>query len=156
MAKALGQLPSGIVIVSANVAGQDHYLLASWVQQVGFTPPLLTIALAKDRPLLDLLAKDQKLVLHILGDDQKSISGLFLKKLPEGESAFDQVEHVRNEDGTACITGAHASLRAVVVSRVDLELGDHSLLVVQALEGEIREGEEHRPWIHIRKNGLSY
>ena len=51
-AAALGRIPSGLFIVSWRAADADRGMLASWVMQSGFEPPLVSVAVGTSRDLL--------------------------------------------------------------------------------------------------------
>ena len=53
--KALGRIPSGVFVLTAVHENRRDAMLASWVQQVGFDPPAVSIAVAKGRPIVDLM-----------------------------------------------------------------------------------------------------
>jgi hypothetical protein len=48
-ARALGRIPSGLFILTARFEDQSTGMLASWVQQVSFDPPLVSVAVKKGR-----------------------------------------------------------------------------------------------------------
>ena len=48
-AQALGRIPSGLFILSAGTGDQATATLVSFVQQVGFEPPVVVVALRKGR-----------------------------------------------------------------------------------------------------------
>src|SRR3954470_14756244 len=53
----LGRTPSGLFVISAADAdGRETAMLASWVQQASFSPPMVTVALNRKRYLNDWLA----------------------------------------------------------------------------------------------------
>jgi hypothetical protein len=49
---ALGRIPSGLFVISWQEAGADRTMLASWVMQAGFAPPVVSVAVAPSRDLL--------------------------------------------------------------------------------------------------------
>ena len=55
LAAALGRIPSGLFVLTATSGGAETGMLASWVQQCSFDPPQVTVAVNKERDVLDAL-----------------------------------------------------------------------------------------------------
>jgi hypothetical protein len=53
---ALGRVPSGIFILTTGYEGRATGMLASWVQQAGFEPPMVTVAVRRDRFVAEWIA----------------------------------------------------------------------------------------------------
>src|SRR4028118_903064 len=49
LGQALGRVPSGLYILTVRHDGKATGMLASWVQQAGFEPPMVTVAVNADR-----------------------------------------------------------------------------------------------------------
>ena len=54
---ALGRIPSGLYVVGAVHEGRHLGMLCSFVEQAGFEPPMISIALGTDRPMRQALEK---------------------------------------------------------------------------------------------------
>ncbi|HTL28205.1 MAG TPA: flavin reductase, partial [Tepidisphaeraceae bacterium] len=63
--KALGRVPSGVFILTARHSDQASAMMASWVQQASFHPPTVSIALAKDRPIAEIIRASKQCVLSV-------------------------------------------------------------------------------------------
>ncbi len=48
---ALGKIPSGVFIATSTQDGEEIGMLASFVEQAGFNPPTITVAIGLDRRL---------------------------------------------------------------------------------------------------------
>jgi len=59
----------------------------------------------------------------------------------------------RSADGVVVLPDALAHLECRVTGRADG--GDHELLIARVEGGQLR-ATDARPWVHVRKNGLSY
>src|SRR5690349_21455132 len=89
LARALGRIPSGLYIVSTLRAGAPVGFVGSLVQQVGFAPPIVSLAVAKERePLRDLRACG-RFSLSMLDAGTRSRMGVFLKHAAAGHSPYD-------------------------------------------------------------------
>ena len=62
--------------------GTDDELEASsvtWLMQVGFTPPLVAVALKKDTRLAELVKKHRAFTAHLLSAEQQELASSFIK-----------------------------------------------------------------------------
>ena len=71
--KALGRLSGGLYVVTASQGDGDSLrrsaMVASWVSQASFTPPGITVAVAKDRAIEALMQVGDQFVLNILREE---------------------------------------------------------------------------------------
>jgi len=152
----LGRLPSGLFIFTARSAdGQETGMLTSWVQQAGFEPPAITVAVNSKRYLRDWLTVGAIAGLSQLGETQKSLLGKFGKGFEPGEPAFDGVETETSPSGLTMLKDALGWIEGPVTGI--LESGDHAIVLMEITSASLgpRHAEE-RPWVHLRKNGLKY
>jgi flavin reductase (DIM6/NTAB) family NADH-FMN oxidoreductase RutF len=152
LAAALGRVPSGIFVVTARQGEAETGMLASWVQQCSFDPPQLTVAIRRDRGVLDWLTPGAPLTVNILGEGQTALVSHFGKGFRLDEPAFVGLNALREPGQAPLLADALAGLACEVASRYSG--GDHELFVVRVLSGRLNG--EGRPMIHVRKNGLNY
>lgn len=153
----LGRIPSGVFILTAgNGAGDETGMLASWVQQASFDPPLLSIAVNAKRYLNDWIAANPRVAVSCVGKEQ---SGPFFKQFGKGfepgEPAFDGFETTRGVTGLPLLSAAIGSLEGTIVD--SLAAGDHTIYLMRvenAVKGGAFDGDH--PFVHIRKNGFHY
>ena len=69
IAPALGKISSGLYVVTALVAGEPHGMLCSFVEQAGFEPPMITIAVGRGRPIGAALDGPGLFGLHVLSKE---------------------------------------------------------------------------------------
>lgn len=151
VAAALGRIPSGCAILTAKAGTDRTGMLASWVQQAGFDPPAVCVAIKKGRPIEGIMEASGAFVLNLLGEDPGAMFKHFGKGFAPGEEAFGGLA-VREVAEGIVIEDRIAWISARVRGRLDA--GDHWVYV-----GEVTGGEgdaEVRPYVHLRKNGLSY
>jgi flavin reductase (DIM6/NTAB) family NADH-FMN oxidoreductase RutF len=152
IATALGRIPSGLFVVTTRLDGQPLGFLGSLVQQVGFEPPVVCIAMAKDRPQSAWFAESGTFALSILDESSLGLRSVFLKRLPEGQSPFDGLKVGAAASGSPVLLDALAWIDCRIVGRHDT--GDHAVFFGEVVEAHVlRAGRSH---IHLRKNGLSY
>lgn len=156
IAPVLGRTPSGIFILTArNAAGQETGMLASWVQQASFEPPMVTVAVNKQRYLNDWLTEIPKLALSFLGEGQSRYLKHFGRGFEPDQPAFEGLNISRGLTGLPLLTDALGYLEGEVTGR--LEAGDHTVYLVEIRCGGSSEPlEEERPMVHIRKDGFRY
>jgi flavin reductase (DIM6/NTAB) family NADH-FMN oxidoreductase RutF len=152
LAGALGRIPSGVFIVTVARDGVETGMLASWVQQAAFQPPLITFAVQRGRPLLDLLPNGAMLTINILEAAQTDMIAHFGKGFTPDQDAFAGVA-VRRDPGKApVLEEALACLECRVTGRHSA--GDHELLLAEVIAGAILD--DGQPMVHVRKNGMHY
>lgn len=152
VARALGRLPSGCAILTARAEGRRTGILASWVQQAAFEPPMLSVALKKDRPIGDLIRRSGEFVVNVLGENPTAMFKHFGKGFSPEEDSFAGL----SAREVACgIEIADQIARLSVKLRGSLDAGDHEVFVGEVVEASAST-ELLPPYVHVRKNGLSY
>jgi len=156
IAAVLGRTPSGLFVLTArNAAGAETGMLASWVQQAGFEPPAVTVAVNRKRYINDWLAESPQVVLNLVGESQKQFLGHFGRGFEPGEPAFEGLSTAKAGNGVTALTDALGWLEGTVTSQADA--GDHVVYVVEIIAASRgSELESRKPWVHIRKNGFGY
>lgn len=152
MLKALGRMPSGLFVVTAGTGDAATGFLASWIQQAGFEPPTVTVAVKKGRPIVDLLHETKAFCVNILGTGDKDLLRHFAAGFAPGVPAFTGIDTGTTSVGIPYLRGALAYLDCRVLGSADWS--DHLLFC-----GEVVAGARHRdevPMTHVRKTGGSY
>ncbi|MFM7291740.1 MAG: flavin reductase family protein [Planctomycetia bacterium] len=161
-AAALGRIPSGLFVVTWRgqegvSAATDRAMLASWVMQGGFVPPLITIAVGTSRDLLAAIDQCTPFVVNVLGDSQRPLLARFGRPAGPGEDPFAGLAVDRSPTGTAVIPEAIAWLECLAVTQAGGsggQMGDHVIILARVLAAGT--GPEQPPLVHVRKNGLRY
>lgn len=152
LAKALGRIPSGLFLVTTLDGSRPVGFVGSFVQQVGFEPPVVCVAVGKARGPLAALRASRAFGISILDGASGAVMGRFFRKYEAPATPFDGLQLVTARTGCPLIGEALAWLDCRVVG--EHELGDHVAVFGEVVEGSlVREGE---PSVHLRKNGLSY
>jgi flavin reductase (DIM6/NTAB) family NADH-FMN oxidoreductase RutF len=67
----VGKIPSGLFVVTvAGMQGgnpRKEGVLGSWVQQAGFEPLLISVALKADRPFVEFLRETGRFCVNVVG-----------------------------------------------------------------------------------------
>ena len=152
-AQALGRIVGSLSIVTTRQGELSGAMVASWVSQATFSPPGLTIAVAKERAIESLLPINSTFVLNILQDGKHlGLMKHFLKPFAPGEDRFAGVEIETTENGAPILKEALAYLECRVQNR--LECGDHWVLYATTERGQVRT--EGVTAVHHRKSGNYY
>lgn len=149
---ALGQVPSGIFILTVGTGDRATGMLASWVMQAGFEPPTISVAVKQGRYVCDWLTEGQPFVLNMVGDGQKQFLKHFAKGFEPGQPAFEGIATSKCRTGVPMLTEAIAHLECEPAEHVDS--GDHRVFLARVVRGAA-DGETG-PMVHIRKSGSRY
>ena len=95
LASALGRIPSGLFIVTARRDGLETGMLASWIQQCSFAPPMLSLAMKQGRDLAGWLTEGAAFTVNVLERDQTDMIAHFGRGFALGEPAFEGLEVLR-------------------------------------------------------------
>jgi len=162
IAAALGRIPSGLFVVTWQSGAPDgtktdRGMLASWVMQGGFIPPLVTIAVGTSRDLLEAIDQCSPFVVNVLSESQRPLVARFGKPTTPGQDPFAGLRVERTPAGAAALVDAAAWLECRPLSQTGGgggSLGDH--VVVLARVEAAGTGAEEQPLVHTRRNGLRY
>jgi len=129
--EAFLQIPYGIYILITTQNAAPRAMVVSWVSQASHSPPLLIVALRKNRPAIPAILEENIFSLNLLKKEQISCVdrfkapnslqelGAYLDEVPMGTRKF---YHLKD---------ALAFWACRVVSKI--EPGDHLLFVAEAL-----------------------
>jgi len=152
IALALGRVPTGLYVVTSEAAGKPLGFVGSFLMQVGFRPPTLSVAVAQGREHLGAMRAHGRFAVSVLDGSCARRMGAFFKKYPPGETAFDHVTCAATPGGLAVLSEALAWFECRVSG--EHATGDHVVLFgVVEHAALLREGE---PSVHLRRDGLGY
>lgn len=152
--QAVGRILGSLCVVTAKQGDISSAMLASWVSQASFSPPGLTIAVAKDRALEPLMHSGNSFVLNVLKEGgHLPLMKHFLKPFSPGEDRFHSVETEEAVNGSPALSDALAYVECSVKSR--MECGDHWLVYATVDNGKVLNNEGVTA-VHHRKSGTHY
>src|SRR5690606_36146938 len=85
---AIGRIPSGLFVLTAQHEDRRTGMLASWVQQVCFEPPMISVAVQKGRAIMPLISESRRFGLCQLPEKEKVITRKFAAGIEPGEDPF--------------------------------------------------------------------
>jgi flavin reductase (DIM6/NTAB) family NADH-FMN oxidoreductase RutF len=157
IAAILGRIPSGIFVLTARDESQgvvrETGMLASWVMQAGFAPPMITAAVGNRRYLGDWLSKGSPFVLNLVAHEQTALLKHFGKGFEPDAPAFEGLQLARSPSGLPVLSEALGYLECAPRSHVDS--GDHRIFLAEVTSATLFDAEV-RPMVHLRKNGMHY
>ncbi len=152
--RVLGRTPSGVYILTATDGGERSTgMLASWVQQAGFDPPMLTVAMNSKRYLNDWLKASPKMALNLIGEGQTKFLKHFGRGFEPDQNAFEGLSIAESRHGLPVLNDAVGYLEGTITGQ--LETGDHIIYLLKVVYGH-EQFTEIKPLVHIRKNGFGY
>ncbi len=157
--KALGRLSGGLYVVTASQGEGESLrrsaMVASWVSQASFTPPGISVAVAKDRAIEALMQVGDQFVLNILREDNhQQLLRHFLKRFPPGADRFAGINVLEAEaEGGPVLGDALAYLGCRVEQR--MEGPDHWVIYAVVEQGNVADANAMTA-VHHRKVGNHY
>ena len=154
LAQALGRIPSGLYILTVRSGVQSTGLLASWVQQAGFDPPMVTVAVRSDRFVADWIAASGRFALNQIPVGGKPLIRHFSRGFTPDEDAFEGLALLPDAArGGPVLASAMAFLDLEVAGQ--LAEGDHRVFLARVAAGAVL-APEAEPLKHVRSNGFHY
>lgn len=155
---ALGRVVGSLCVLTARKgageAAQTGAMVASWVSQASFTPPGLTVAVAKDRAVEALLHKGDRFALNVLAEGRETgPMKQFLQPFAPGADRFAGLELESSPNDQPLLPDALAWLDGEVKQR--MECGDHWLIYAEVSHGGLVDGEGTTA-VHRRRSGANY
>lgn len=119
MVEAFRLIPYGIYLLTTRRGKEFLTMVVSWVSQVSFSPPLLMVALRRNRQALPAIQESGLFSLSLLKSDQKPLVSRFKDSPPELSSSFAEgMQPVKR-----CLASFECRLVSTVVT------GDHLVCI---------------------------
>ena len=152
--QALGRVVGSLSILTTRKGDLSGAMVASWVSQASFTPPGLTVAVAKDRAVESLLQKGDCFAMNLLAEGRESgPMKQFLQQFDPGADRFAGLELEQSPSEQPLLPEALAWLECSVKQR--MECGDHWLLYAEVTHGGVLDSESTTA-VHHRRSGANY
>ncbi|MBN1105051.1 MAG: flavin reductase [Deltaproteobacteria bacterium] len=125
----------GIYVLTAAHGEVKNGMIASWVSQVSYEPPLIMVAVHPNRYCHQLIKKSGFFALHLLRRDQKDYIRRFKGQDPEAK--FESLAWFPGKRGCPILRACIGYLGCEV--RESLEPGNHTLFIGEVVEAGIFE-----------------
>jgi flavin reductase (DIM6/NTAB) family NADH-FMN oxidoreductase RutF len=149
----VGKIPSGLFIVTVAGEGQKHGFLGSWIQQAGFKPLLVSVALQPDGASWEILQKTRRFTVNIVGHNNNGLMKPFWGAYKPGADPFEGLATETSARGNLLLPDALAALECELVSHA--QPGDHVIVFGEVVETRLFKPED-KPMTHVRKSGEGY
>lgn len=149
---ALGRLSSGVYIGTLEHESEKHGMLATWIIQAAFEPPMLTMSVQGQRDLLKHLGKGARFSINALSKKNMDIFKAFAKPYKEGEDRFEGLKLLDEASYGPVFSESLSYLDCLVQEQ--LPAGDHVVILAEIKGGRVLNEDE--PMLHTRKNGFQY
>lgn len=152
---ALGKIPSGLAIATAQDGNRRTAFLASWFQQLSFEPPLVGVCVKAGRPILALVEASGAFALNLLAEGDTASLKRYGRGFEPGVDPWAaDPERLLPGKLAPVLADGYAYLVCRLVRILETS-GDHLLLVGEATEGALLDPEA-KPLVHVRKDGFGY
>ncbi len=147
--QAIGRIPSGVFIITAQRGEQKIGMMGSWVAQAGFEPPVISVAVHQDREIYKVIEETGRFSVNVLSNENMNLMKAFSRYTPE---QFNEVPHEISENGIV-LTEAVAVMHCRFVGKCTLS--EHHLFLGEVIDGAYLNHEQ-APMVHLRKSGFNY
>lgn len=152
--QAVGRIVGSVCVLCAQQGDVSTGMLGSWISQATFSPPGLTVAIAKDRAIESLMYPGSKFALNILEEGHHlEYTKHFRKNFAPGEDRFTNFSTTVADNGCKILTDALAYLECSVQER--MECGDHWVIYATVDNGKLIKPNGVTA-INHRKTGTHY
>jgi len=122
----------GLYVIGSRKDDLVSTIVANWVTQVSFTPPLISIAIETNSRIEEYIKASNVFSVNLLPGGAKDIAKAFIKPgIPRGRNINGR-EYVPAENGSPFLMDALACLSCNVVGTHGA--GDHTLFIGEAVE----------------------
>ncbi|MEI6351057.1 MAG: flavin reductase family protein [Verrucomicrobiota bacterium] len=151
IASALGKVASGLYIATARIGDTPMGMLCSFVEQCSFEPPMISIAIAPGRGIIQALDGHGLFGLHILSKENSALMKSFARL--DAETPFAGHALVENLFEIPQFEEAWVYLACKVAGKA--KTGDHILYFAEVFDGSLQQAGQE-PMVRIRNNGFGY
>ncbi|RLB23973.1 MAG: flavin reductase [Deltaproteobacteria bacterium] len=130
--EALGKMTYGIYVLTAASGETINGMIASWVSQVSYSPPLIMVAVHPNRLTHGLIQKSRAFALHVLASHQKEYLSRF--KGPDPQAKFSSLSWEKGITGSPILKDCLAFLECQL--RHTYSPGNHTLFIGEIVQGK--------------------
>ena len=131
---AFGCMTYGIYVLTTRIEDNINGMIASWVSQVSYEPPLIMAAVHHNRYSHQMIEKSAAFALHVLDRSQKHMLKRF--KGPVPEQKFSDLDFETKMTGAPIIKDCLTWFELTVKERLDP--GNHTLFIGEVINSGLR------------------
>ena len=130
--RALEKITYGLYVLTTKSGDAINGMIASWVSQVSFSPPLVMVGVRRNRYSHEMLLESGVFALNILGKEDVGLVDKF--KLSAPEEKFKGMRWETRTTGVPIIEEALAYMDCKLVNSVDT--GDHTIFIGEIIDAD--------------------
>jgi flavin reductase (DIM6/NTAB) family NADH-FMN oxidoreductase RutF len=136
--QALGRITYGIYVLTTSYGEEMNGMIASWVSQVSYEPPLVMSAVHPNRYSHRLVTESGCFALNALAKNQADFVARF--KGPDAAAKFDSIDWFKGKAGCPILKGCVAYLECEVM--VSYRPGNHTLFIGRVQDARVLSEDE--------------
>jgi flavin reductase (DIM6/NTAB) family NADH-FMN oxidoreductase RutF len=141
----LGRYPSGVCVVTVDVAGQKLGMTVGTLVSLSLDPPLVGFAISRERSLHELLREASGCAVSLLAAGQEWLAQHFARGVPP-IAMWHGIATVGGAAGAPLLVGALGWLECAVEQ--EIAVGTHTFFVCAVRKVEL--GEDAPPLVRYR------
>jgi len=130
----LDRFPYGIYLVTISAPEGSNGMIASWVTQCSHEPPLVALAIRKNRLSHGQILETKKFCVNVLPREAAGMIGQF--KIPDWMHKFDACPYSLSSAGLPVLDQCIGYLDCSLESEIDT--GDHVLCIGKIIAGAMK------------------
>ena len=137
--EVLRKVTHGVFVISTRYKDKVNAMTAAWVGRASFEPPLVTVAIGRERYTHELIMHSGVFAVNVLGPDNISLGKHFGFKSGRDVDKFAGIDYTTGPTGSPILKECVAWLDCKVYSHHTT--GDHTLFVGEVLDAKVlKEG----------------
>ncbi len=137
---ACRKIVQGVYVISTRDGDRINAMTAAWVGRASFNPPLVTVAIGRERFTYGMIKRSGIFAVHVLGPDNKDLGKHFGLKTGRKTDKFAGIPYDTKVTGAPILRDCVAWMDCRVVSRC--EAGDHDIFIGEVLDGGVLRDEK--------------
>jgi len=130
---AFGKMTYGIYVLTTAVEETINGMIASWVSQVSYEPPLISVAVHPNRYSHLLIGQSKCFALHVVAKERTELLKRF--KSPDPLAKYSGIEWSKGKTGSPIIKDCIAWFECVVVAAI--EPGNHTVFIGKVIDAKM-------------------
>lgn len=131
-------ISNGMYVMTSRAGDKYGGATITWLSQISFKPPLIMAAVRPDSSVFECLKESRSVAIHMLGEGQQEIARKFISTTKVHDGKMNGESFTEGKTLSPILQFAPAYVECKVLKLID-GAGDHSLVVMEVVEAEIRQ-----------------
>lgn len=141
--QALGLINSPVAVIGAAAGGRRGGLTAAWLTRVSLDPPMLLVAIGRERYTHGLISAAAEFTVSLPRDGQVEVARLFGLNSQRDRDKWAETDHVELGDGAPAL--ADCAARFLCRAAGSFAAGDHDCFLGEIVFSETVAGPPALP-----------